>query len=419
MTSPSPSAPESGSGPKTGRRPWIRSSVLIALLITAATVAWVGSGMLGATEDPTATEAALQPPAAAHRETKPPEVRVQDISAQTRVETLRVLGETRASRLVEVKAETGGRIAEVGADEGEAVAGGDLLVRLAMNDRMERLSQAEAAVARWEDRYAADRRLADRDFTSRQRVLESRAALEDARAAMAAILLDIDRTRIAAPFDGIVETRLAEEGDYVGVGDPVARVVDLDPLLVVGRISEVDIGRVTIGQSGSATLVTGKRLSGTVSYISPVADGVTRTFPVELRIPNPDGAVPEGMTADLHLPLSETRAHLIQASVLSLDDEGRIGVKLVDADNRVVFHPVTLAGDSREGLWVDGLPDPATLIIVGQEFVRAGQQVRPVHEDTIRANTAALSEADRAALATGRSPAATVQDVDAGEETRP
>lgn len=389
----------------------MKSSFLIAALILLGTVAWVASGMIGATEAPEEVAADLRPPASAHQETVIPHVRVNRIAAEQRVATLSVLGETRATRQVEVKAETAGRVAEVGVDEGRAVEDGRLLVRLAVDDRMERLSRAEANVARWEDRYRGDQRLANRDFTSRQRVLESKAALEDARAALAATLLDIDRTEIGAPFDGVLAARLVEVGDYVGIGDPVARVVDLDPLVVSARVAEADIGRVHVGLTGTATLVDGRTLEGSVTFIAPVADGVTRTFAVELSFPNTDPPVPEGMTARVSLPLDSGMAHRISPALLALDEQGRLGVKLVDDDNRVVFYPVNMAGDEDGSLWVEGLPDPATVIIVGQEFVRPGQQVDPVDTRTIAANSAALAAADQAALAAGHAPDATIASI--------
>ncbi|SDE50855.1 efflux RND transporter periplasmic adaptor subunit [Rhodospira trueperi] len=396
----------------------MKSSYLIAAFITLVTIGWVASGVFSTEEDPSVVEAALRPPMAVEHEASVPQVRVRRMTAETRVNSLIVLGETQASRIVEVKAETGGRVVETGAEEGATVEAGTLLVRLATDDRAQRLSRAEAAVARWEDRYSADQGLASSDYVSRQRVLESKAALEDARANLAAIQLDIDRTTVTAPFSGILADRLAEEGDYLSISDPVARIVDLDPLEVVANVTESDIGRLTLGQPGSATLVTGREISGTVSYIAPVADGVTRTFAVKVSFSNPSGAVPEGMTAEVRLPLESTRAHHISPALLALDDEGRMGVKLVDEDNRVVFHPVVVGRDgaSADGLWVEGLPDPATLIIVGQEFVRAGQRVEPVDTETIKANTQALAAADRAALEAGRAPAATIRSVLAPRE---
>jgi multidrug efflux system membrane fusion protein len=390
----------------------MRSSILIAVLITLVTLAWVGSGMVGATDDPQEAADALRPPMADQTHAAIPTVRVQEMSAQSRVRSLTLLGQTRASRAIEVRAETAGRVVEIGDEEGTLVPTGAMLARLAVDDRMERLSQAEAAVARWEDRTKADQRLANQDFTSRQRVLESKAALEDARAALAAILLDIDRTEIKAPFDAMLETRHAEVGDYIGVGDTVAHLVDLDPLDVVVHVPEADIGAIRRDQAGEVTLIDGRVETGAVSYIAPVADGVTRTFAVRISLPNPGHRVPQGMTASVRLPLESSRAIAISPALLALDEDGRIGVKLVDEDHRVLFHPVTISGDGDQGLWVTGLPDPATLITVGQEFVTAGQRVNVIHAEEIEANSEALAAADRAALDSGKAPTASIETIE-------
>lgn len=392
----------------------MKSSYVIAALITLVAVGWMASGMIGPDGGLMAAEHDLRPPAAVAVDDAGPvvRVRVRHLAAEERLDALTVLGETRASRLVEVRAETTGRVEVVPVAEGAVVATGDVLASLAMDDRLERLSRAEAAVARWQDRVEGDTRLVSRNVASRRTLMEAKEELEAARADMAAILLDIDHTDLKAPFDGVLETRLAEVGDYLSHGDPVARVVDLDPLTVVAKVSEADIDRVRLGQPGTATLVTGETVEGRVSFVARVADGVTRTFAVELEVANPDRAIPEGMTAELTLPLSRSKAHRISPAVLSLDDQGNVGVKVVDGESRVAFHRVTLAGDGAGGLWVEGLPDPVALIIVGQEFVRAGQRVETVSEATIAANAKALAVADRAALEAGRAPTATVDTLD-------
>jgi multidrug efflux system membrane fusion protein len=112
-------------------------------------------------------------------------------------------------------------------------------------------------------------------------------------------------------------------------------------------------------------------------------------------------------------------AHRISPALLALDEQGNLGVKLVDDENRVVFHPVAMAGDEGGTLWVEGLPDPATVITVGQEFVRPGQRVDPVDAETIAANTAALAAADRAALEAGRATDATIDSLETGGSAQP
>src|SRR3546814_20669342 len=90
------------------------------------------------------------------------------------------------------------------------------------------------------------------------------------------------------------------------------------------------------------------------------------------------------MTAEIALPLSATQAHRVSPAVLTLSDKGEIGVKAVDADNRVVFHPVKIVDTDGEGTWVTGLPEQVTLITVGTEYVGPGDSVRGVPDATQR-----------------------------------
>ena len=157
------------------------------------------------------------------------------------------------------------------------------------------------------------------------------------------------------------------------MGDPVASLVDLDPVLVVGQVSERDIGRLQVGGSGVARLMTGEKVEGRIRYIAKVADPVTRTFRVELEVANPDAALRDGITAEVVLPGPSVLAHRVSPAVLSLGDAGDIGVKIVDADQTVRFLPVQIVEQGEDGLWLLGLPDQVTLITVGQDFVRAAR----------------------------------------------
>src|SRR5690606_2718769 len=110
-----------------------------------------------------------------------------------------------------------------------------------------------------------------REFLSEAAIAEAEAQLESARAALATIRLEIQRTTIAAPFDGVIDERAVELGDFLNLGDPVATLVDIDPLIVAGDVGERQIHQLDVGSTGEATLLSGERVAGTVRYISPVA----------------------------------------------------------------------------------------------------------------------------------------------------
>jgi multidrug efflux system membrane fusion protein len=191
-----------------------------------------------------------------------------------------------------------------------------------------------------------------------------------------------------------VQDRAVEVGDYVRAGDPVATFVDNTRLIVTGSLAEQEAGFVKVGDTAVAVLVTGQEARGRIRYLAPVADEATRTFTVELEIPNPRGVLPAGVTAEMRIPGGEVLAYRVAPSLLTLDAGGDLGIKTVDASNRVVFHKVEIAHSEANGVWVTGLPGSANIIVVGQGYVSEGQAV------------VAVAAQPETALAAGRAPAA-------------
>lgn len=360
----------------------VPSSLVAAGAILSLIALWVLSGLIGGNAKPATLPARI---AKGKAETPLPiqRVRVRAIAAQKQVARLTVSGQTRPARTVVVKAETSGQVAEVLVEKGERVAADQVMVRLKEGERLARLAEAHALVHRREVEYEAAKALEQKAFASRIRLAESRAELDAARAQLAHIQGDLDRTRLRAPFAGIIESRPVEVGDFVSVGGAVARVVDLDPVVVIAEVTEREVAAITLGTVAEAVLSTGQRLSGTVSYVATVATPATRTFPVEVSITNSAGTVPAGLTAELHLLLQRRSLHAIPPSALTLDEAGRVGIKTVTGSDVVTFSPVSIIASGADGLlWVadPGLPHVFRLITVGQEFVKVGQTVEAMPE---------------------------------------
>lgn len=352
-------------------------SVVLALVIAAGAFAWILSGQLDRRERP----AQADDKAAALAEAPPPSVRVRTIVAERRPRRIVVNGRTEASRTVQLRAETEGPVAAVPVAEGARVRQGEALVRIALQDRRARLDWALAQERQREMEYQAARELESKGFRASTKLAEAQALLDAARAEVERYRVDLTHTEINAPFEGVLERRDVEVGAFLKVGDPVATVVDLDPILVVAAVSERAVGRVAPGITASVTLVDGRTAAGQVRFVGTVADPETRTYRVEVAVANPDRAIPDGMTAEVALPLPDTRAHFVSPAVLSLAEDGTLGVKTVEPDDTVAFRPVVLLEDTGKGVWLGGLPERVRLITVGQDYVKAGQKVRPVPED--------------------------------------
>lgn len=359
----------------------MKRSLIIAALLAIGVTGWIASGQLA---DGGSTPASRKPPAALDAGAQMPSVRVRRQKAEIRTAQIVLRGRTEAERMVEVRAETHGRITALPAEEGAGVSSGQVIARLAPEERPAMLQEAKALREQRRVEYEAARRLAKKGFRAETQLAGSKAALEASEAAVTRAQVELENIKIAAPFDGRLDLRMAEIGDYVKEGDRIARVIDLDPILVVGQVSERDIGMLKAGGVGRARLITGREVEGQIRFIGAVADPVTRTFRVELDVANPAGEIPDGVTAEVTFTLATSWAHRVSPAILTLTDGGVIGVKALDADNTVVFHPVDILENGLDGIWVDGLPKEVVLITVGQEFVTVGQEVTPIDEGTLQ-----------------------------------
>ena len=364
-------------------------TLVTALVLALAIGGWILSGQIDALSNGNAATAPAPAFAAAGSADQPAaatgraviKVRARRLTAEKRRREIVVRGRTEAVRQVTVRAETRGRVAEVAVAEGARVKRGEVLARLAVEERKANLTEAEALVRQRQIEYDAARRLAAKGYRAQTKTAESAAYLDAAKAAVARIRTEIDHTLIRAPFDGVVEERFAEIGAYLKVGDNVATVIDRDPMLVVAHVSERDVGGLRPGARGSATLVTGERVSGKLRYVATRADPSTRTFRVELQVVNAQRHLRSGVTTELRLPVGQITAHFLSPALLALDDEGVIGVRTVNAGGVVEFHPAVIVADETDGVWLGGLPETVTVITVGQDFVRAGDRVEVHLED--------------------------------------
>lgn len=301
-------------------------------------------------------------------------VLVMESTAQKTTATLVLRGRTEANRNVQVAAETTGRVISTPLRKGSEVRRGDVLCRLEPGVRAAELAEAEAALAEAEVEALAATQLQSKGFAAQTTLKARQAQLEAAQARVDKVRWDIAQLEIRAPFDGILESDAAEIGALLTPGMYCANVIDLSKVKVTAFVAEQEVDGLRVGQTATARLINGVTTEGTISFISRMADSETRTFEVDVTLDNADGRLRDGMTAELAIDLPARDAHLIPQSALTLDDEGRLGVRL-DVDGFSRFREVALLRETPDGIWVGGLPTVARIITVGQEFVRDGRRV--------------------------------------------
>jgi multidrug efflux system membrane fusion protein len=353
------------------RRPWI-----LAVLVLVMVTIWMLSGL---TSTPTITSdtSQISAPGDGDAVTK---VQVTTLHAEPISRYISVYGRTAPARSITISAETEGRVQAIKARRGKRVAKGDVILELDMRDRQARVSQSKASVREHRTSYEAQSSLKSDGYVSDTQIAETLAKLEAAKAELVRAELDLANRIIRAPFDGVLQERDVEIGDFVRSGDAVATFVDNITLIVTGTLAEQELAHISIGDEARAELVTGQNVNGIVRYLAPVADESTRTFMIELEIDNESGELPAGVTAEIILTGDEAQAQRISPALLTLDSEGTLGVFIVDSLQHAQFIPINIERSGTNGIWVSGLPETAEVITVGQGYVNNGQLVEPSHE---------------------------------------
>jgi len=358
-------------------------NVMSASIVAGPLFLWLGSGLW--VERPSGPEPVtdvesgpLQQPAIAALS----KVRVQLTKAETRNQSVVLRGRTEAKRIVDATAEISGQVVRRSVERGEQVSRGQLLCEIAIDDRAMAVEEAQAALNKAEIEHEGSLRLAAQGLLSEVAIAASAARQEAAEAQLERQTLNLARTQITAPFDGVVEDFHLDEGDYAMPGDACATVIDLDPMLVTAQVTEEQVEHLRLGSIVQGSTRMGRSLEGELSFIGNQSDPVTRTYPVEITVDNRDYRLRSGLTVSLRVMLDEIQAHYITPSLLTLNDQGDMGVRLIDTSNRVVFSAIEIVEDGPDGMWVSGLPDSAALITVGQEYVTVGTTVDPVYVDS-------------------------------------
>ena len=187
-------------------------------------------------------------------------------------------------------------------------------------------------------------------------------------------VVELNRTEVKAPFSGFIE-QIVKPGNFLERGQICATIIQLDPITLIAGVPEYDINKVRIGQNVFVELVTGQKINGKLTFVSKSASPDTRTFSVESQIENSDGKVKDGLTAEISIEIDKVMAHKISPSILLLNDEGKLGIRIVNNGKYANFVEIIILEDSEEGLWVTGIPEEVEIIIQGQGFVENGQEV--------------------------------------------
>lgn len=291
-----------------------------------------------------------------------------------------------------VASEVEGRVEAILAREGQTVRKGAVLVELGSDHLQIELRSAVADHREAEARLQMAERNLERSKDLFEKEVLSQQQLDDARyetdawqgrvdrlaAAKERIELDIERSRVVAPFSGIVVAEQTEVGQWVGKGDTVLEL--LSPYVLEVRVEVPERYFASMKRGSPATVrfeaIPGLIAEGKVSSVVPRASAQARTFPLKIKIDNPDGRIGAGMLADVSLSRGEVaETTLVPKDALITRGANRF-VYLLETDQSVKMVPVETGAGIGQWIAVTGPVAAGVKVIArGNERLRPGQMV--------------------------------------------
>tara|TARA_B100000989_G_C19514886_1_gene461085 strand:- start:292 stop:1335 length:1044 start_codon:yes stop_codon:yes gene_type:complete len=284
-------------------------------------------------------------------------------------------GHTQHSRQVIIKSQVEGKISAINFSKGTDVSAGDIIVLIDPEDKIAKQKEMEALLEQRKKEYEVAEKLFKGGFRSEVKLSESRTNFEKALASFEKSQVALNNTKVMIPFNSFLEDSFVELGDYLKKGDKIVKIVDLDPIFLSASANENEVMDLKINQEGFAILNNGEKFKGHINYISSTADNNTRNFKIQLEIKNPKKKILSGLSGEIQIDLSPTTAFFIPASVVTLNQDGDLGIKVIE-DNKVRFFKINIISDTGKGFWIKtNNIDELVLISRGQEFVIEGESV--------------------------------------------
>ena len=302
---------------------------------------------------------------------------VKKLQKESFTKTLKFSGFSEASRIVIIKSQVEGKVSSKSFEKGKFYKAGSQLVLIDPEDKIARLKEMEALLNQRKKEYEVAEKLFKKGFRSEVKLSESRTNFENALALYEKSQVELNNTKILIPFDSTIEDSFIELGDYVKKGDKIAKIVDLDPIFVKVNVTENVINNLKLNQTTSI-IIADKSYKGLISYISKTSDPLTRNFRVEIKINNKQKQIISGLSSEVRINLSKEDAYFIPSSLISLDDQGKIGIKVVQ-EKKVLFLTIDIISDTGNGYWVNSNSkknlEDYMLITQGHEYVIKGENV--------------------------------------------
>jgi RND family efflux transporter MFP subunit len=356
-----------------------RKSIVIGTLLT------IGAGWLSACGQAGGAE----PPESEEERVRTMNVEAVEIQPQAFTHFVRVVGTVEAERDVTVSAEEGGVVKAVLTRKGERVRPGAPLLKIGDDVLQAELDQAVSQAALAEETWERQRRLWEEEQVGTEMAyLQAKYNAQTARAQARVLNERVERTTVRAPVAGVLDDRMVEVGGMVAAGTPVARILSVDTVTIVGGVPERYAADIERGSEVTVEIqaLGGRAYTGAVDFVGQAVAGDNRTFRIEVDVPNPGLGIKPGMVADIRVSRQTLEAALAVPRHAVLRRENGYVAYVAEPTNdgryRAVARPV-VPGVNRNDMVVieQGLEPGDLVVVVGQQSIADGDMLRLTNRD--------------------------------------
>jgi membrane fusion protein (multidrug efflux system) len=312
----------------------------------------------------------------------PMPVEIARANIQKVTDRFEAVGTIEASEAITAVSEIDGTVEGLPFQEGSFIRKGDIIAQLDDSQAAAELTRAEALHEQSHVMYNRVKAVVDQKAGTPQDLDDAAAGLKVADANLSLAKTRFDKTRVLAPFDGIIGARKISVGTFLRAGQPITELANIDNIRVNFSTPERFLSKLARGAvvSVSTTAYPGYTLDGKIIAIEPVLDPTTRSARVVAQVSNPGRKLRPGMSANIAAVLSERENAVTIPNQAVFANGDQSFVYTVKPDSTVELVPLKLGTRMADVVEVvQGLTPGAIVVQAGHQKLGPGAKVIPVN----------------------------------------
>ena len=285
---------------------------------------------------------------------------------------MNISGRIKSDKNILVLSQVGGNIEQIFVKSGQRVKKGSLIVKISGGDSGTGLKQALSNLRAAKLKFNADTKLYKKKLLSKAGFAYANSSYQTAESVYASKKQTNDKYYIKAPYSGKIGVVRIIENQAISPDTQILDISSGNGYKIISYVSSKKVNEISIGSAFKGMTTNRAIVSGKITGISMVPEQATKTYRVEGKVTQTNFA--NGQSATIQINLKPQMAHSISASLLSIDNNGDLGIKIINK-GIVEFKTVTILNENLKTLWVTGLPNKVQIITKGAGFAKVGTKL--------------------------------------------